>query len=89
MGESLKVNYQVLWRLIDLHFLQSWHMVFTFGTVPLVLACKSFLLTESGKAIVDRDIARIAHGIYSLVWRIQVNFFPLGTLNALKVNFGS
>ena len=53
MGESFKVNYQVLWRLIDLHFFQSWHMVFTFGTVPLVLARKSFLLAESGEAIVD------------------------------------
>ena len=53
MGESLKVNYQVLWRLIDLHFLQSWHMVFTFGAVPLVLASKSFLLAESGETIVD------------------------------------
>lgn len=59
--ESLEVNDEELWRVVDLDLLESWHVLLTFGTVPFVVAGQSLLLAEAGQAVVDVHIP-LAHG---------------------------
>ena len=58
MGESLQVNYQVVWRLIYFHLFLCVDVSLALAAVPLIVATQSFFRTEKVHTVVDRHCLR-------------------------------